>query len=119
MRDGSRTPTDVDILVGENVRSIRTENNLTLSELGSALGISHQQLQKYETGANRLSAGMLSKVSHVLNVPIETLFINKSETVSKETAAESLHKQIALRAKRTNDKETLERAYAVLKVLIP
>ncbi len=47
---------------------------MTLAELGAELGISHQQLQKYETGTNRLSAGMLSNVADVLRVEITDLF---------------------------------------------
>lgn len=71
---GSRSPTRIDQLVGEKIRELRTAQNLTLSELGQELGISHQQLQKYETGTNRLSAGMLASVARVLRVPIAELF---------------------------------------------
>ena len=46
----SRSPTEIDKLVGTNVRRVRLERGLTLSDLGEQLGISHQQLQKYETG---------------------------------------------------------------------
>jgi transcriptional regulator with XRE-family HTH domain len=70
----SRSPTETDIQVGRNIRTLRIEAGLTLSELGEALGISHQQLQKYETGTNRLSAGMLAAVARVLRVPIQSLF---------------------------------------------
>lgn len=71
---GSRSPTEIDISVGERIRELRIEAKLTLSELGAELGISHQQLQKYETGTNRLSAGMLAKVAAKLRVPIQMLF---------------------------------------------
>ena len=71
---GSRSPTKIDQLVGEKIRELRTAQNFTLSELGQELGISHQQLQKYETGTNRLSAGMLANVARVLRVPIAELF---------------------------------------------
>ena len=60
---GSRSPTRIDQMVGEKIRELRTTQNFTLSELGLELGISHQQLQKYETGTNRLSAGMLAYAS--------------------------------------------------------
>ena len=61
-------------MVGDKIRKLRLDRNMTLAELGSELGISHQQLQKYETGTNRLSAGMLSNVADVLRVSIEELF---------------------------------------------
>ncbi|MBK8199194.1 MAG: helix-turn-helix transcriptional regulator [Acidobacteria bacterium] len=71
---GSRSPTEIDKQVGRNIRTLRTEADMTLDEMGDALGISHQQLQKYETGTNRLSAGMLAAVARVLRVPIQSLF---------------------------------------------
>ena len=70
----SRAPTAIDQMVGEKIRRLRLDRNMTLAELGAELGISHQQLQKYETGTNRLSAGMLSNVADVLRVSIEELF---------------------------------------------
>lgn len=73
-KPASRSPTDTDKQVGLRVRELRTGNNMTLAELGAALGISHQQLQKYETGTNRLSAGMLAGVAGVLGVGVSDLF---------------------------------------------
>ena len=71
---GSRSATEIDKLVGAKIRSLRQDQNYTLSELGERLNISHQQLQKYEIGTNRLSAGMLYEVARALNVNIEELF---------------------------------------------
>lgn len=73
-KPNSRAPTHVDEIVGQKIRELRLARNMTLAELGSELGISHQQLQKYETGTNRLSAGMLSSVSDALRVPIMSFF---------------------------------------------
>lgn len=70
----SRSPTEIDRLVGDNLRRIRIDRNETLSETGLALGISHQQLQKYETGTNRLSAGMLKKAADHFSVSVADLF---------------------------------------------
>ena len=86
----SRAPTAVDQMVGEKIRRLRLERNMTLAELGNELGISHQQLQKYETGTNRLSAGMLSNVAEVLHIPIASLF--EDETLSKEDMADPCRK---------------------------
>lgn len=71
---GKRSATDIDVFVGERVRELRHEQGLTLNELAQTLSISHQQLQKYETGANRLSAGMLYDVATVLGVTTGDLF---------------------------------------------
>jgi transcriptional regulator with XRE-family HTH domain len=70
----ARVVTDVDRLVGENVRRFRNARGMTLAELSLGLGISHQQLQKYETGMNRLSAGILMDVSKLLDVSLTELF---------------------------------------------
>lgn len=63
-----------DIAVGANVRRLRTEAGVTLAELATALGLSHQQLQKYETGANRISAGMLLAMARYFTLPVDALF---------------------------------------------
>lgn len=81
----SRAPTAVDQMVGEKIRRLRQDRNMTLAELGNELGISHQQLQKYETGTNRLSAGMLSSVADVLRVPIASLFEDENANKGKNT----------------------------------
>lgn len=70
----SRAPTDIDRTVGDNLRRLRLGQGLTLARLSEMLGISHQQLQKYETGVNRMSAGMLSHVADALAIPIRELF---------------------------------------------
>lgn len=76
---GSRSPTEVDLQVGRNIRALRIEAAMTLDEMSTALGLSHQQLQKYETGTNRLSAGMLANVARVLRVKIGDLFEEEPE----------------------------------------
>ncbi len=69
-----RKPVKTDLIVGANVRACRQSQGYTLAEAASALGISHQQLQKYETGHNRISAGTLVQLSNYLGVPLEALF---------------------------------------------
>ncbi|WP_290494464.1 helix-turn-helix domain-containing protein [Hyphomonas sp. UBA4494] len=75
----SRAPSDIDRLVGEEIRKIRQDRNMTLAETGQMLGISHQQLQKYETGTNRLSAGMLWNVAELFGLPISAFFPDGDE----------------------------------------
>ena len=71
---GSRGPTQIDQHVGANIRTLRHSQGRSLTELAVSLGLSHQQLQKYETGASRISAGMLFDLSNVLAVPLGDLF---------------------------------------------
>lgn len=82
-----RTTTDVDRLVGARVRRRRSEIRLSQEKLAEAIGISLQQLQKYENGANRIGASRLYAIATVLDVPIGYFFTDLPET-SLDTAAE-------------------------------
>ena len=62
------TASEVDRLVGDRIRRRRILMGLTQDQLGDALGISYQQIQKYETGANRVSAGRLYLIAESLEV---------------------------------------------------
>jgi len=64
----------VDDHVGERIRERRTELGRTQEELGRALSISYQQVQKYETAANRVSAGRLYELARELEVDIAYFF---------------------------------------------
>jgi transcriptional regulator with XRE-family HTH domain len=117
---GSRSPTDIDRLVGVNVRKLRIERNLTLAELAAQLGISHQQLQKYETGSNRLSAGTLCNVAETLGVTIEFLFRpNEASSAERQgaDALEELRSEGSYLLSRARSEETLRQMVMVLKAL--
>ena len=62
------TASEVDTIVGERIRRRRILAGLTQDQLGEALGVSYQQIQKYETGANRVSAGRLYLLAERLDV---------------------------------------------------
>jgi transcriptional regulator with XRE-family HTH domain len=69
-----RTPDAVDLAVGANVRTWRIARGLSQGELAKRLGITFQQVQKYETGHNRMSTGRLAKAAIILGVPLSTFF---------------------------------------------
>jgi transcriptional regulator with XRE-family HTH domain len=62
------------VLVGQNVRICRLQKGLSQGELGRRIGVTFQQVQKYEKGANRVGASRLTQIAEVLGVPIPTLF---------------------------------------------
>ncbi|HYK81470.1 MAG TPA: helix-turn-helix transcriptional regulator [Micropepsaceae bacterium] len=68
------SPSPLDVTVGRNVRIWRMAKGLSQSQLASRLGITFQQVQKYETGANRIGTGRLVKIAAILGVPISVLF---------------------------------------------
>lgn len=70
----SKSPSGVDRVVGQRLRWRRREMKLTQEQLGEKLGLTFQQVQKYEKGVNRISAGRLFEVADVLSVPITYFF---------------------------------------------
>ncbi|WP_113231978.1 helix-turn-helix domain-containing protein [Rhizobium sp. BK591] len=64
----------VDIHVGQQLRIRRIHSNLSQTELGEKVGLSYQQVQKYESGKNRISASMLYEIASELNVPVGCFF---------------------------------------------
>ena len=69
-----RTATAVDAYIGAQIRDRRTALGLSQEALGRKLGVSFQQVQKYEGGANRVSASRLSAMADILSVPISYFF---------------------------------------------
>lgn len=65
-----RSPNPVDIHVGTRVRLRRQVMKMSQEKLGDQLGVTFQQVQKYERGANRVGASRLWKMSQVLDVPV-------------------------------------------------
>lgn len=66
---GPRSPTDVDKYVGIRIRSRRQVVGITQQDLAAKLGLTFQQVQKYEKGANRIGASRLVEVAHALDAP--------------------------------------------------
>jgi transcriptional regulator with XRE-family HTH domain len=69
-----KKPSSIDVAVGRNIRIWRMARGLSQAQLASRLGVTFQQLQKYEVGSNRIGTGRLVKVAAVLRIPIATLF---------------------------------------------
>jgi len=67
-------PSPIDVHVGSRVRLRRTLLGLSQEKLGDALGLTFQQVQKYERGVNRIGASRLFDLSRVLDVPIGFFF---------------------------------------------
>ena len=71
---GTGIPNPVDVHVGARLRQRRTLLGMSQTTLGEAIGLSFQQVQKYERGANRIGSSRLFDLSRVLDVPIEHFF---------------------------------------------
>ena len=114
----SRSPNDLDRIVGSNIRALRQSQNITLQALATEIGVSHQQLQKYETSANRLSAGMLPIVAEALGVEVSDLYFN-AENAGLETHDEAarLRKECEGVIKRVKSKDVLASMARVLRAM--
>ncbi len=71
---GTGRPNPVDVHVGARVRLRRTLLGMSQEKLGEAIGLTFQQVQKYERGANRIGSSRLFDLSRVLEVPIQYFF---------------------------------------------
>src|ERR1700730_331488 len=69
-----KSPNSMDKHLGSRVRMRRMMLDMSQTALGDALGITFQQVQKYEKGTNRISASRLQQVCHILQVPIPFFF---------------------------------------------
>ena len=70
----TKKPKPTDVLVGQRVRMARLMANMSQTELGDHIGITFQQVQKYEKGANRVSSSRLAQISDVVGKPISWFF---------------------------------------------
>lgn len=112
-----RKASAADLVVGANVRQFRADAGLTLSELAEALGISHQQLQKYETGANRISAGMLYELARFFAIPVDQLFEGSNAEVSEDAELIRTRRKCQAVIDRTDSKSKLEAMAKVLRAM--
>ena len=78
----SGKPNPVDVHVGGRVRLRRTLLGLSQEKLGEAIGLTFQQVQKYERGANRIGASRLWDLSRVLDVPVSYFFDEMEDGVA-------------------------------------
>lgn len=103
----------IDIHVGARVKQRRNLLGLSQEKLGDAIGLTFQQVQKYERGANRIGASRLFDISRVLNVPITYFFEEMDDLSGGSTPTVSIKGASAGPPDLLNEKETLElvRAY--------
>jgi transcriptional regulator with XRE-family HTH domain len=86
LADGSANP--IDVHVGNRVRMRRTLMGLSQSELGGALGLTFQQVQKYERGANRIGASRLYDLAGIMGISVGYFFENISESAKSASPSE-------------------------------
>ena len=119
-----RVANNLDHEIGRRLRQSRLVENLTQEALAKRIGISFQQLQKYESGANRVSSSRLWTISQVLGLPI-TYFFDGLEDNPVFGAADGLNNRnlsdrtirIAHMLEKMADDEVKDRLYELIRAL--
>jgi transcriptional regulator with XRE-family HTH domain len=75
-----------DVEIGRKIRALRLERGMSQTNLADGIGLTFQQVQKYEKGTNRVSAGRLHKIADLLNIPV-TFFYDAPAARSKKRDA--------------------------------
>jgi transcriptional regulator with XRE-family HTH domain len=90
-------PDPKDVEVGRRVRAFRLNKGLSQEKLGDELGITFQQVQKYEKGVNRIGAGRLQRIAEILGVPVSEFFASSASVPSAGNLYELVDSASALR----------------------
>lgn len=117
-------PNPIDIHVGSRVRLRRTLLGMSQEKLGEAVGLTFQQIQKYERGANRIGASRLYELSRILDVPVSFFFDDMPEDIKASEqgrAAMGLEDQgqVAFEPDPLGKRETLELVRAYYRISEP
>ena len=112
-------PNPVDVHVGSRVRLRRTLLGMSQEKLGEALGLTFQQVQKYERGVNRIGASRLFHLSQILDVPVSFFFDEMPELSPDAMPRLTEKKQEEFQPDPLVKRETLELVRAYYKIRDP
>ena len=118
-------PNPIDVHLGSRMRMRRIMLGMSQQKLGELLGLTFQQIQKYERGANRVGASRLWDLSRVLDVPIRYFFVDMPDEVMKNSPrlraglSEDAPPAIEAEADPVAKRETLELARAYYRIKDP
>ncbi len=124
--DRESRPSPIDVHVGSRIRLRRTLLGMSQERLGEALGLTFQQVQKYERGVNRVGASRLFDLSRVLDVPISFFFDDMPDSlaanfggVSGRRASGTAEAQEQFGDDTLSRRETLELVRAYYRIVDP
>ncbi|VBB69315.1 Transcriptional regulator [invertebrate metagenome] len=121
-RTATGSPNPIDVHVGSRVRLRRTLLGMSQEKLGDAIGLTFQQVQKYERGANRIGASRLWDLSRVLDVPVSFFFddmIEGTAAQSPRMLAGTIEEPSSFEADPMSKRETLELVRAYYRITDP
>ena len=108
----TKAPNSVDRYVGSRVRMRRIMLGMSQEKLGEALGLTFQQVQKYEKGINRVGAGRIQQISEALQVPVSFLFEGGPSATAADGFSEGSSPAYAFDFLATSESLALTRAFS-------
>jgi transcriptional regulator with XRE-family HTH domain len=123
-KTSNKSATKIDKLVGTNIRVHRLAAGLTQGELGAKLGVTFQQVQKYEKGINRVGSGRLYQIAEILQVPVKSLFDGETKDKHFNTLSpfdlltDSMTMQMAREFGKMTDNKTRRAVLAIVEAMI-
>jgi transcriptional regulator with XRE-family HTH domain len=119
MKQVNRKPRQVDEIVSENLRRLRSLSGLSQADLGQRLGVTTQQIQKYERASNRLTAGALVEIAATLGVDVADLFHGcRSADKRDESNLSANQLAVAISFGKIRDPKTRRLVSALIRVLV-
>lgn len=109
-------PNSVDVHVGSRVRLRRTLLGMSQKKLGNALGLTFQQVQKYERGTNRIGSSRLYVLSRILDVPVSFFFDDMAQEIAVGQPGFAEAAQVLFDQDNLAKRETLELVRAYYKI---
>ncbi|MGI9481304.1 MAG: helix-turn-helix domain-containing protein [Hyphomicrobiales bacterium] len=110
-----KNPNPVDVHVGHRVRMRRVLKGMSQEKLGEQLGLTFQQVQKYEKGSNRVSASRLHQIAQILGVPVSFFFDDLPSVVNENGFAEGGSETMILEFLNTTEGLQLNKAFSEIK----
>jgi transcriptional regulator with XRE-family HTH domain len=110
-----KAPNPIDRHVGSRVRMRRMMLSMSQEKLGGALGLTFQQVQKYEKGTNRIGASRLQQISHILQVPVAFFFEGAPTAQASGSAGEAPSPSYVSDFLATSDGLALTKAFMEIK----
>ena len=115
-----KTTNSVDVLAGKRLRAFRVNKGLSQTEVGEAVGVTFQQIQKYENGSNRISASRLQQLATLLDVRVADFFAEKnSKSSANDIIIESPLEQRLIAAFRGRKPELRAQIVQLLEIMGP
>jgi transcriptional regulator with XRE-family HTH domain len=98
IKKSARSPNPIDVEVGKRIRIERLNKRMSQTELADPLGVTFQQVQKYERGSNRVGAGRLMAIAEKLDIPVTSFFSTSAvESAAVQSPLDLLTERRAIR----------------------